>query len=94
MTDELIFEDPPMPNAGGRPIGASPIGRFLDALRDHPGKWARFPKSYPKRDNLGHIVGDITKARRYGISVGEFEATTRKVESEYFLYVRYVGGES
>jgi len=92
---ELIFEEPPKPNpGGGRPVGASPIGRFLAALREHPGRWARFPQAHDGRGLLSRKVTDINRGNRYGVQAGEFEATSRKVGDSFYLYAKYVGGES
>ena len=91
MSTDLIFEEPPATKRrGGRPVGQSPVGRWLSSLRDHPGQWVKYPEKV--------YAGTGTKIRcgsHYGVSAGEFE--TRTVDAcgqPGWLYARYVGGES
>lgn len=85
---DLMFEEPPPPNRRGR---TSPVTGWLAALREHPGKWAKYPTAY-MTTGAGHR---ITAGEGYGVTAGEFEAVMRRSENgkAFHLYARYVGGE-
>lgn len=89
MSDDLIFEEPPTLHGGGMVRGSSPVGQWLNSLRDHPGQWAKFPE--PKSATL---ASHIKRGSAYGVLPGEFEARTVKIDgdtSRRTLYARYVG---
>ena len=88
-TTDLIFEDPPKGGRGPHP--GNPVRLWLDALRDHPGKWTKYPDDMPNR-NLAH---NIASAKCYGVYRGEFETRSASAgEGRFWIYARYVGGES
>lgn len=81
-TTDLIFEDPP--------ANRSPIAAWLHTLRQHPGKWAKYPERVPTATRA-----NITRGAYAGIRQGEFEAKGRNsADDRCDLYARYVGGES
>lgn len=89
MSTELIFEEPPA--YSGRGPG-SPLTAWLASLRDHPGRWAK----YPLPVHSGTTTA-ITKGQRYKVAAGEFEVSaTGKGAGKHksWLYARYIGGES
>lgn len=89
-TPDLVFEEPPPP-APGRKAGTSPIGLWLTTLREHPGKWAKFPEQVLS----SYVAGVIWSGKGYGAKPGEFDAVTRTgTNKQWWLYVRYIGGES
>lgn len=90
MAVDLIFEDPPTVKAGV--LGGSELGVWLEALRKHPGKWAKFHETV----SSAAVTSLITKGNRYGVHEGEFQARTAGIEGTHrrTLYARYVGGES
>lgn len=84
----LIFENPPAITGRGRGADPNnPYALWLAALREHPGKWAKFPE--PQKD--GRRLTPIKRGSFHGISRGEFDAKTRKVNGSVWLYARYVG---
>lgn len=92
MGDDLIFEEPPVTATGPHSQGNSPVGLWLAALRDHPGRWAKFPDTVP----LG-LSSRIKKGDRYGAKAGEFEVRMSYIGApppRVWLYARYVGGQS
>lgn len=93
MSAELIFEDPPTAGrGGGYAIGSSPIGQWLEALKKHPGKWAK----YPERKSAT-IATQIKEGRYYGALPGEFEVATRNnsgTPKRCDLYARYVAAQA
>lgn len=94
-TTELVFEDPP-PSGGGRQAGKSELGRWLAALREHPGRWAKYPKMRVTQHAAAAVAGTIKRGKGYGLQAGEFETTTRKAEDGKggWLFARYVGADS
>ena len=90
-TPDLVFEEPPPPSAPGRKAGTSPIGLWLTTLREHPGKWAKCPDQV-RVSSVGSV---IKRGKGYGAKPGEFDAVVRTgTNKRYWLYVRYIGGES
>lgn len=86
-TVDLIFVDePPPPNPRGN---QSPVNRWLQSLRAHPGKWAKYPEPFMSNFN----TAKINSGGGYGVTVaGEFEAVTRGINNKrYELYARYLG---
>lgn len=81
--DELVFEDPPAPRRTN-PVNES----VAEALRNRPGKWAKvgaFPTAHT-------LAANIKRGRPKEFApAGAFEAVSRKIGDEFFLYVRYVG---
>lgn len=77
---ELEFRDPAPPKTGQR----GRIGKLLDALREHPGRWA-VVGSYAGR-------GASPAAARINKIPG-YEAVARKLDGEprYELFARYIG---
>ena len=89
MSDDLIFEEPPRLHGGGFVVGSSPVGQWLNSLRQHPGSWAKFPD--PKSAT---IATRIKRGTAYGVQRGEFEVRTVKIDgdtSRRTIYARYVG---
>lgn len=90
MAPDLIFEEPPAGKTG-RPVGSSPFGRWLNELRNYPGKWAKYPE---QRDPSKATV--VRHGRAYGVEAGEFEVRTINAgtRGKAWIYARYIGGES
>lgn len=90
---ELIREDPvPKPRVAR---SVSPIAVWLDAIREHPGEWFRFPDPvHPS------TATNIRRGAYAGAATGEFEAKCRGIHvgpdgrKVCTLYARYVGGQS
>lgn len=87
---DLIFEEPPTFRMG-RPLGGSPFGQWLAALRDHPGQWAKFPEP-----RAAAVSTHVRRGDAYGVEAGEFETRTMSAGTpgRVWIYARYVGGES
>lgn len=85
-TVDLIFVDEPPP---AQPRGnRSPVNGWLQSLREHPGKWAKYPT--PFMSNFD--TRKINSGGGYGVVAGEFEAVTRGIANKrYELYARYIG---
>lgn len=84
---ELIWEEPPEV-ARGR--GAEPkYARILATLQDRPGEWARL--SVPEVKDIAPLVTSINGGTLKGVAAGDYEATSRTVDGERLLYVRYIG---
>ena len=90
MSADLIFEDPPINGKGRNSQGQSAFGQWLNALRDHPGQWAKYPVIRSSSD-AAHI-----RMGRYGAKRGEFEArtVTANQAGRAWIYARYIGGQS
>ena len=92
-TPDLIFEEPPTRAHGGGGT-YSPIRLWLNALRDHPGQWAKYPETVHASTRTF-----ISQGTSYGVSEGEFEVCGRMDKSDpgkvrIHLYARFIGGES
>lgn len=90
---ELIREDPvPKPRVAR---SVSPIAVWLDAIREHPGEWFRFPDPVSPS-----TAANIHRGAYSGAAAGEFEARGRGIHvgsdgrRVCALYARYVGGQS
>jgi len=87
---ELVFEEPPPVTRGRYSRGASPLGMWLAALRDHPGEWAKYPEPVSPATPC-----DIRGGRNYGAVAGEFETRPVNITGSkplrVTLYARYVG---
>ncbi len=89
-TTDLIFVDQPPTKAGRLADPNHPIRLWLDALRQHPGQWAKYPDPQPTRT----ACGTIKNGKAYGAQPGEFEAKTSAAgatNGRVFIYARYVG---
>lgn len=85
-TPELIFEEPPTAKRGRSADPA--MVAWLDALRAHPGQWAKYPIEQLTRS----LATRLNKAGYGGFEAGDFEATARKAtNNRVWLYARYVG---
>lgn len=92
MTDtELIFEEPEDKVTGG---AGSPVADWLARLRDHPGKWAKYPeRMHPSTS------GAVKRGAYSGIKAGEFDAKGRNHGDDNGkrrcdLFARFVGDPS
>lgn len=85
---ELIFEDPPPARRRGL---TSPVVPWLEALRQHPGKWAKYPEPFMSSGAAANIV----RAKGYGLTTpGEYDAVMRPTTNKrYELYARYIGDD-
>jgi hypothetical protein len=83
MTDEIVWEDPPVNVAGRKGVW---IER-LAPLRDRPGEWAKFP------DTNAGLAHNIKSGRLVGVEAGEFEtrAIRQGKSGKCDVYVRFVG---
>jgi hypothetical protein len=87
--NEIKWEDPP---PDGRSTQWSEV---TDQLRARPGSWA----IVAVRRSIGSASDICEKFKTARQSpafapAGSFEAVTRKVDGEYRVYARYLGGES
>lgn len=83
MTD-LTWEEPPPPKQ--RSFRDVP-----DALRAHPGEWARIAE-YDVRNQACMLVGRIRRGEvKYWKPAGSFDAVARAVGDKHCVYARYVG---
>lgn len=81
--DELVFEGPPPPRAS-RPE----LREVAQALRARPGEWARVGQ-FVQADML---AANIKRGKPVVFAPkGSFEAVSRRINGEFFLYARYVG---
>lgn len=89
MSTELIFEDPPAyPGAGP----GSPLTGWLASLREHPGKWAKYPT--PVHAGAGTA---IARGQRYKVAPGEFEVKGSgkgAPANTSWIWVRFVGADA
>lgn len=92
MTDtpDLIFEEPPAPETKrrGPTPGDTDIGRWLTALRSHPGRSAKY------HGTISPPIGTrIRKGTLYGVKAGEFKVVTRKIEgsTRVTMWATYLG---
>lgn len=84
---ELTWEQPPTVNRGR---GSEPkYAAILSTLQDRPGEWARL--SVPDVKDVAPLVSGINGGTLKGVEKGQYEATSRMVDGERLLYVRYVG---
>lgn len=79
---KVQWEDPPH-----RHGGAGVHAEFFAALREHPGRWARWPVAKGSTS----VVSDVKAGKYLGSAKGEFESVSRTVDGERRVYVRYVG---
>lgn len=89
--NEIKWEDPP---ADARRNDWAPIAA---ELRAHPMKWAMIAARKtigPASDISEKVKGARPTSPKFFQPPGSFEAVTRKVDGEYRVYARYVGGES
>lgn len=88
MTTEVTWEEPPPSSRGG----GSPLPvEVLDALRQHPGRWAKV-REYTKRDGAASAVTNIrSDCWNCCRPAADWEATSRRQGSGSALYLRYVG---
>ena len=81
--EDLVFEDPP-------PARKSPVklGGVAEALRMRPREWARIGAF----KNASMIASNIKRGKPKEFEpAGSFEAVSRKLGDDNFLWVRYVG---
>lgn len=81
---EIEWADPPSPRAD--PF----YDEFAQALRDHPGRWAKWPKVYKNASSVAAIRKNIADGDRRApvpFRTDGWEAVVR----QGVLYVRYVG---
>lgn len=86
MSEDIVWEEPPpRVRKGGKPATWNPV---LDALRAHPGEWARIAENASKWFSGSLQQGRVGNARK-----GEFEATFRCTNDDGTgcAYARYVG---
>ena len=90
---ELIFEEPPVVDKtrNGAP---SKYADWLNAVRQHPGVWVKWPDPFATKGSAYSRANDIRAGKLSGCDLGEFDARGRTVDGQFFLYVRYVGGAS
>lgn len=85
----IVWEDPPADRRGI--ARAQHLDPFAAALREHPGRWARYPIQLTDKSTANtatRINSGLAVAFAPG---GTFEAVTRLVDDARVLYVRYVG---
>lgn len=90
MSEEIVWEDPPMPNTG--PKGTPVWVERLSPLRDHPGKWARIADG--KKRSAANNISHRLQKRMTKIPSGSWEFVYRGQPDEtYAVYARYLGPE-
>jgi hypothetical protein len=88
---EIRWEEPPTrgPGERGHHIGWAELGPVLVA---RTGEWA-LVVTYDKPEPARSMAYLIRKGRVAKLAaLGRFEATSRKVDGEYRIYVRFMGG--
>ena len=87
MAADLTYETPPKDRRGAK---GGKWADLLAPLRERPGDWARIPG-----EHVNAVVTQIKRGTYKGISAGEFDATSRRVEgsepARFRIWVRYVG---
>lgn len=84
----LTWEDPPAPHRRAEQVDHAEIARKLKA---RPGQWA-IVRKYSNSRTAGATASSIRIGRVTAyLPVGDWEATSRTVDGEYRVYVRYVG---
>lgn len=89
VSPNAVFEfvdEPPEPTRGRNPLYSA----FADALRENPGRWAVWPRSFKNRSSAGVTAGNIKRGRMANFPSGHFDALSRDGK----LYVRFVGGQA
>lgn len=84
----LTWETPPTTHRGPE---AGKYVEVFETLRGRPGEWARLDTGLK---SLASLSTPIKNGDLVGCEAGEFEATTRTVDGESRLYVRYVGTQA
>lgn len=79
---EVVWEDPPPAASGSQPG----FHAFFAELREHPGKWAR----WPGKSQSHAVVTQLRQGKYSGTTAGEFEATGRRGPDGVAVYVRFV----
>jgi hypothetical protein len=81
---DIVFEDPP-PLSVGTGVRVFDV---LEPLRSQPGKWARIYG--PVKPQTAASYSNRIKSGQYaGIVSGEFEAVSRTIDGEGFVWARY-----
>lgn len=83
MSDEIIWEDPPE-----RAIRLSARGKYKDfaeALREHPGRWARLPGERLSASSAQGTAQNIRRGTMATFPKGEYEAVVDGTK----VYVRF-----
>lgn len=90
---EPQWEDPPTFRTGpisGTGHSLNPeLVAFVEALRQNPKRWARYPRTISS--GACSVAAARIKRGEGSFIGGGFEATSRKVDGTRVLYVRYVG---
>lgn len=95
MTADIKWEEPPpaRPHSGASQPDPVLLA-FSTALRQHPGRWARYPRHF-KVDAGRATARNVKKGMTSNWQpTGAFEATTRMQDEECVVYVRYIGEAS
>ena len=73
--DRIEWEDPPTPSDGrGRP---GYYVELFDALRQAPGRWAKWPTPTPTKNSAAHVALRVRRGQYVGQgSPGEFDAVS------------------
>lgn len=90
MSEEMVWEEPPR-----LPLEAAPRAShhaLARQLRAKPGEWGRIG-SYSSAESASATAYTVRHAKVTAwVPEGHYEAVARKVEGEYRVYARYVGG--
>lgn len=89
---EFVNEIPESGNGGvegyGPVLKPEQLQDFTDELRQQPGKWARWPRTFPSLNAAGTCRSNVRRGRYASFQPPEeFEI----VQRGYEVYVRFVG---
>ena len=86
MTAQVSWEEPPPPKKALRDYSL-----VAQQLRENPGRWARID-SFPHATAAGRMAYVIRTGRTsYWQEPGDFEAASRAVDGQFYVYARYMG---
>lgn len=87
MSGDIVFEEPP-PTRTPRSLR---LNVRLDPLRSRPGEWARVFGPSKHRSNTYQFASRLRAGEPPGITPGEFEARTGRIDQSWYVWARYVG---
>ena len=94
-TEEIVFQEPPIPNRGRLPIADDYSVRFANRCRERPGKHAIYTPNgswYASQNTAYNVRNRIVQAGGPAWRDDVWDATTRKVDDgQWGVWARYLG---